>query len=94
MFGITGDWKATALEAEVWVETVAEGGRRGSWPRGGKKRWTRLNISPGEERGSKTGKVVIVHGSVESCEATPIGPADETKESLCRRETEGDQRSA
>ena len=27
-FGITGDWKATALEADVWVETVAEGGRR------------------------------------------------------------------
>ena len=27
-FGITEDWKATALEAEVWVETVAEGGRR------------------------------------------------------------------
>ena len=27
-FSITGDWKATALEAEVWVETVAEGGRR------------------------------------------------------------------
>ena len=27
-FGITGDWKATALEAEVWVETVAEEGRR------------------------------------------------------------------
>ena len=26
--GITGDWKATALEAEVWVETGAEGGRR------------------------------------------------------------------
>ena len=23
-----GDWKATALEAEVWVETVAEGWRR------------------------------------------------------------------
>ena len=22
------DWKATALEAEVWVETVTEGGRR------------------------------------------------------------------
>ena len=21
-FGIAGDWKATALEAEVWVETV------------------------------------------------------------------------
>ena len=27
-FGIIRDWKATALEAEVWVETVAEGGRR------------------------------------------------------------------
>ena len=28
MFGIERDWKATALEAEVWVETVTEGGRR------------------------------------------------------------------
>ena len=27
-FDITGDWKRTALNAEVWVETVAEGGRR------------------------------------------------------------------
>ena len=27
-FGIAGDWKATALKAEVWVETVMEGGRR------------------------------------------------------------------
>ena len=27
-FGITGDWKTTALEAEVWVEAVTEGGRR------------------------------------------------------------------
>ena len=27
-FSITGDWKATALEDGVWVETVAEGGRR------------------------------------------------------------------
>ena len=27
-FGIAGDWKATVLTAEVWVETVAEGGRR------------------------------------------------------------------
>ena len=26
-FGITGDWKATALKAEVSVETVTEGGR-------------------------------------------------------------------
>ena len=28
-FGIiAGDWKATGLEAEVWVETVTGGGRR------------------------------------------------------------------
>ena len=27
-FGIAGDWKSTALKAEVWVETVTEGGRR------------------------------------------------------------------
>ena len=27
-FGIAGEWKATALKAEVWVETVTEGGRR------------------------------------------------------------------
>ena len=27
-FDITGDWKATALKAEVWVEAVTEGGRR------------------------------------------------------------------
>ena len=36
-FGIAGDWKATALNAEVWLGRS----RRvsgGSWPRGGKKR--------------------------------------------------------
>ena len=27
-FGITGDWKATALKAKVWVNTVTEGGRK------------------------------------------------------------------
>ena len=27
-FGIAGDWEGTALEVEVWVETVVEGGRR------------------------------------------------------------------
>ena len=27
-FGIAGDWKATVSEAEVWVETVTEGGWR------------------------------------------------------------------
>ena len=27
-FGITGDWKASPLKAEVWVEAVTEGGPR------------------------------------------------------------------
>ena len=27
-FGIAGDWKATTLKAEVWVEAVTDGGRR------------------------------------------------------------------
>ena len=27
-FSTTGDWTATALQTEVWVETVTEGGRR------------------------------------------------------------------
>ena len=27
-FGIAGNWKATALKAKVWVETVTGGGRR------------------------------------------------------------------
>ena len=27
-FGITVRWKATALKASVWVDTVTEGGRR------------------------------------------------------------------
>ena len=39
-------WKATALEAEVWVETVTEGGRRFTWPRGEKamlNKWRMIN---------------------------------------------------
>ena len=27
-FGMTGDWKAMTLKAEVWFEAVTEGGRR------------------------------------------------------------------
>ena len=36
-FVITGDWKATALKAEVWVDKVTEGGQR-FMARGGRKR--------------------------------------------------------
>ena len=42
------------------------------------RRGIRGQTSPGEERGNETGKVAIAHGSVEFCEATPIGLADES----------------
>ena len=38
----------------------------------------RGQTSPGEERDDETGKVAIAHGSVEFCEATPVGLADES----------------
>ena len=57
-------------------------------------RYRRGQISPGEERSNETGKVVIAHGSVEFCEATPVGLADESKESLYGRETDRDLRNA
>ena len=47
----------------------------------------------GEERGNETGEVVIEQGSVEFCEATPTGLADESKESLYGCETDRDLRS-
>ena len=50
--------------------------------------------SPGKERGNETKKVAIAHGSVEFCEATPIGLADESKEFLYGRETDRDLRNA
>ena len=34
-----------------------------------------------EKRDNETGKVVIAHGSIEFCEASPIGLVDEPKES-------------
>ena len=49
--------------------------------------------SPEEERDYETGKVAIAHGSVEFCEAMPIGLVDESKESLYGRETDQDLRS-
>ena len=54
----------------------------------------RGQTSPEEERGNETGNVVIAHGNVEFCEATPIGLADESKESLYGRETDRDLRNA
>ena len=57
--------------------------------RRGRRGWT----SP-EERSNETGKLIIIDGSVEFCEATPIGLVDEPKVSLYGRETDQDLRSA
>ena len=83
-FGIAGDWKATALKAEVWVETVTEGGRRfmAAWRKGEVDAARHRQDRTGEERSNETGKLVITNGSVEFCEATPIGLVDEPKVSL------------
>ena len=43
-FGIVGDWKATALEAEVRVEMVTEGGRRFM------AAWRKLEVYAGKPR--------------------------------------------
>ena len=42
------------------------------------RRGRRGQTSPGGERRNETGKVAIAHGSVEFCEATPIGLTDES----------------
>ena len=66
-----------AVKAEVWVEAVTEGGRRfmAAWRQ---EEEDAARHRTGEERGNETGKVAIAHGSVEFCEATPIGLADES----------------
>ena len=66
----------------------------GSRPRGGKKRKTRSDILQREVRDNETGKVAIAHGSVEFCEATSIGLADESYKSLYGHETDRDLRNA
>ena len=57
-------------------------------------RGRRGQTSLGEERSNETGKLVIAHGSVEFCEATPFDLVDELKESFYGRETDRDLRSA
>ena len=63
-FDIAGDWKVTALEAEVWVETITDGGRRliATWR---KEEIDAARHLQQKREATKTGKVVIVHGSVE-----------------------------
>ena len=81
-----------ALKAEMWVEAAMEGGRllMATW----RKEEGSGQTSPDEERANEAGEVVIAHGSVEVCEATPIGLADELMESLYRSEADRDLRNA
>ena len=71
-FVIAGDWKVTALKADVWVwvDTFTEGGRRCM------AAWRQEEVDAArhrqEEVSNETGKLVIAHGSLEFCEATPL----------------------
>ena len=90
-FGISGDWKATALKAEVWVETVTEGGRRFM------AAWRKEEVDAARHRQEKRETtrpgyiLVIADGSVEFCKATSIDLVDEPKVSLYGRETDRDR---
>ena len=48
----------------------------------------------GEERSNETRKLVIAHGSLGFCEATPFDLVDEPKKSLYGCETDRELRSA
>ena len=52
--------------------------------------WRKKEVDAARHRQEKreTGKVVITYGSVDFCEATPIGLPDESKKSLYERETD------
>ena len=81
-----------ALKAEVWVGAVTEGGRRfmAAWRRGRRGQTYRQE----KRNATRLESVAVAHGRVEFCEATPIGLADESKESWYGRKTDRDLRSA
>ena len=76
-FGITGDWQTMALKAEVWVEAVTEGGRRfmAAWR---KEEEDAAKHRQERREATRLGKFLSHTLSVEFCEATPIGLADES----------------
>ena len=71
-----GELENDGVKGEVWVEAVTEGGRRfmAAW----REEEEDAARHRQEKREATRGKVAIGHGSVEFCEATPIGPADES----------------
>ena len=93
-FGIAGDWKAMALEVEVWVETATEGGRRFMFM------WRKQEVDAARHRQEKRESTRLGFQSWyrtwqrRTHEATPIGLVDEPKESCTGRETDRDLLSA
>ena len=76
---LAGDWKAIALEADVWVETVTEGGLRFM------AAWRKQEVDVARHRQEKKeatrlGKLYRTRKG-RTCEATPIGLLAEPKES-------------
>ena len=65
-----------AEKAEVWVEAVTKGGRRfmAAW----RQEEEDAARHRQEKREARRLGVAIAHGSVEFCEATPMGLADES----------------
>ena len=60
-------------------------GRRKNGPIAYRGRWRKEEVDAArlcQERGNETGKVAIVHGSAELCEATPISPSRRVEEIL------------
>ena len=92
-FGIAGDWKATALKAEVWVETVTESERRFM------AAWRKEEVDAARHRQEKReaarlGNFCHRTRKRRILRSNTLDLVDESKESLCGRETDRDLRSA
>ena len=75
-FGIARIWTATASKAEVWVETVAEGGRRLM------AAWRKEEVDAArhhQEKRVTTPESYYRTRKCRTCEATPIGLLTEPK---------------
>ena len=86
-FGLSADSKAAALEAEMWVETIMEGGRRfmAAWK---KEELTRLDIA-GRRESQRDCESWYRTRKHRTCEAAQMVLVDDQKEScMAARQTE------
>ena len=79
-FGVVGSWKATALEAEMWVEAVTQGGRRfmAAWK---KERVDAARHLQEKRKATRLGESCYRTWKRKTFKATTIGLVDEPKES-------------